>query len=102
MEYTESKDSFLHNAEEDLDLVHPRGMKRSVVETEPITVTPIESSPSIVFAVVVDIEIIPNNMNSLSRIAASNQFHEFEKVRGLASSSYAGDDVARMHIQCGK
>jgi hypothetical protein len=51
VEHAVSEHAFLNNAEEYLDLVDPGRVNRSVEEAKPITVTPIELVPSLVFAI---------------------------------------------------
>jgi hypothetical protein len=53
----------LQDAEEQLELVHPRGVLRRVVEHEAMVVAGIEGGPALLGPVKVDVEAIPDDMH---------------------------------------
>jgi hypothetical protein len=85
VEHTVAEEALLHNAEEDLDLVDPGGMKRRVDKAESVAVTTIESSPASGFAVVMNIEVIPDDVDFLSGVPPRHRGHELEDVVRLAA-----------------
>src|SRR5262245_32570024 len=59
--------SAMEDGEEQLDLVHPGRVDRRVVEMEPTPVAPIESSPALHGTVKMDVQVVPDHMNLLTR-----------------------------------
>ena len=102
VEHTVSEHAFLNDAEEDLDLVDPRGVNRSVEEAEAIAVMPIETLPSLVFAFQMNVEIIPDDVELLSRIPACHGLHEIHDIDVLPAFAHFSVDVARVGIERGK
>ena len=85
VEHAVSEHAFLNDAEEDLDLVDPRGVNRSVEEAKPITVTPIELPPALVFAIMMYVEVVPDDVDFLFRVQTRNGLHKVQEVGGLAT-----------------
>ena len=102
VEHAVSEHAFLNNAEEYLDLVDPGRVNRSVEEAKPITVTPIELVPSLVFAITMNVEIVPDDIDLLSWVPARYGLHEIQDVDGFTPLAYFGVNVARMRIKCGE
>lgn len=98
VEHAVSEHAFLNDAEEDLDLVDPRGVNRSVEEAEPITVTPIETLPSLVFTIKMDVEIVPDDVDPLFGVPARYGLHEIHDVDALAPFANFGVNVACVGI----
>ena len=98
VEHAVSEHAFLNDAEEDFDLVDPRGVNRSVEEAEPIPVTPIETLPSLVFAIEMDVEIVPDDVDLLFWIAARYGLHEIQDVGGFAALANIGVNVACVRV----
>jgi hypothetical protein len=57
------QDSALQQGEPDLDLVDPRRVNRRVDEVKAVAVAFVEPGPPLVLAVVVDIEVIPDDID---------------------------------------
>ena len=85
VEYAVAKYAFLYDAEENLDLVDPGRMQGCVNKAESIAVSSIESLPASVFSVEMDIEVVPDDVDFLSRIVPRYRLHEFKDVVRLAA-----------------
>src|SRR5436190_972071 len=64
-EVTVANDPPVQDREPDLDLIHPRGVLRCVEDVVAPDVACVESRPSVVLAVVVDVEIVPDHVDLL-------------------------------------
>jgi len=98
VEHSVSEHAFLNDAEEDLDLVDPRSVNRSVEEAKSITVTPIETLPSLGFAIKMDVEIVPDDVDLLPWVLARYGIHEIQDVEGFAALANLGVNVACMGV----
>ena len=83
------------NAEPDLDLVDPRRVQWRMQEMKPSTMLPIKLIPSFT---VMDIQVIPNNVDRSFWDMIRDLGHELQKAIGSASSN-AANDLARLNIE---
>src|SRR5947209_11548764 len=78
-EVTVLENPAMKDGEPDLDLIHPRGVLGGVDEMESAAVALGESLPRLA---IVDIEIVPDDIDVAGRIAASDRLHEGGQVIG--------------------
>ena len=82
----------------DLDLVDPRGMNRSMDEVEAASVPFVELFPPLTM---VDVEVVPDNVDLPMGIAACDGVHERQQIVGGAPRYYLSDDSARRGLERG-
>ena len=95
----------LQDGEPDFDLVRPRRMLRRVDECEAAAVALVELRPSLVFAVAVNVEVVPND-GDRPGVSLGDHFHEVDEVtagaRRVAVGKYlTRGDVERSHHDAG-
>ena len=98
VEHTVAEHALLHNAEKNLDLVNPGSMERRVDKAESVAVTTIESSPASGFAVVMNIEVIPDDVDFLFPVAPRNRRHEVEYVVRLSARSNLSINLSGVRV----
>lgn len=98
VEQAVAEDSFVNNAEEDFNLVDPGGMERCVVKAETMSVASVESFPSIVFTVFMNVEVIPDDVDFLLGKPTRHCFHEFNDIGDLSARPNFGINLSSMGI----
>jgi putative transposase len=94
-----AKYALLHDTEEELDLVDPGGMQRSVVETEAVAVPRIETGPPLLGTIEMNVQVIPDDVYIARRVTAGELFHELHQVGGLPVLARLAVDLAGMWIE---
>jgi len=94
------QNSPLENRKPDLDLIDPGSMYRRINELESTVVPSIESAPTVVFAFLVDIQVVPNNKYTPIGVQSSNQLEKPHDRPGISPLDDLGDHVSRAHIEC--
>src|SRR5579872_4083151 len=69
LEAAVTQDAPLQDAEPNLDLVDPGGMQRSVDKVQPVAVLLVEPRPAGVAAVVVQVEVVPDDVDPTTLVA---------------------------------
>src|SRR5919198_3397948 len=70
----------LDDAEEEFDLVNPGAVLGSVMEYESLIVPLIELGPTAIRPVVMNVEVVPDDVDGACRIAPGDLFHEGHQV----------------------
>ena len=99
METPPAKTFSLEDAEEKLDLVDPGGVLGGVVEDEAIAVPSIEADPALLSPVVVNVQVIPDDMDGLVGILTGNPGHEAPEVSSGPGWTALLDDTSSVHGQ---
>lgn len=94
-----AQEAFVQDAEEQLDLVDPGSVDGCVVEMEAIAVSLVEACPALILAVVVDVEIVPDDMYRAFWIALRDFFHERYQVLACASTANLPEDFAGLGLE---
>jgi hypothetical protein len=71
-----SDDAALKNREPDFDLIHPRGVLGRIDKVESTAVHLVELGPAFIFAVVVNIEIVRDDIDVAIGVASRKRLHE--------------------------
>src|SRR5882762_8066226 len=85
----------LQDAEPDLDLVHPRSMKRREDEVEPSAVALVELLPS---RAAVDVEVVPNDVDGSLRVLLRECLHEAQEILRTSPASTMGEHLAGARV----
>ena len=97
---TTAKDVSLQDRKENLDLIDPGRMDRRVVKHEDAVLCGIELRLTLVFAVIVDIEVIPDDMDLLrALIRVSHCVHEGYEIVRCVRRVTSADYVSRCNVQ---
>lgn len=96
------EDAALKDREPDLDLVHPGRMLRRVHEVEAATVAPVEARPALVGAIIMDIEVVPDHVDGLARVATGQFVHEGHQCVGASVRNDAPENAPTAHVEGGQ
>jgi hypothetical protein len=93
--------AFLQDGKPNLDLIEPGRVNRRVDEMEPISVAFVEFRPALVGAVVVRVEVVPDDVDVAGRLVRGKLLQEGHSlVRGTMVDDFA-DDLAGGHLESG-
>jgi hypothetical protein len=106
LEAAVAQDAALKDAEPDLDLVDPRGMQRRVDEAEAISVLLVEPRPASVTSVVVQVEVVPDDVDTATLVAlpsacmkaSSARASRCRTTRPNTSPVRMSKDASREHV----
>jgi hypothetical protein len=94
-----SQNAPLEDGEPNLDLIQPRCMQRRVHEIEATAVSSVESAPPVVLALLVNVEVVPDDNDALSRIMARDGLQKaYERIR-VASHDHLSEHLPGAHIE---
>jgi hypothetical protein len=97
-----AKHTLLDAREEQLDLVEPGGVQGRVVEVETRAVARVEAGPAFVRTIVVNVEIVPDDVDLALRVLLRDPLHEPKKVLGFTLPGDLRDHVARLGVERGE
>src|SRR5580700_181980 len=99
LEAAVAQDTALKDAEPDLDLIDPRGMQRRVDEAEAMSVLLVEPRPACVASVVVQVEVVPDDVDTSAFVALREPVHEGQKCTRVAVPNDATEDFTRADVE---
>src|SRR5579883_1531373 len=99
LEAAVAQDTALKDAEPDLDLVDPGGMQRGVDEAEATSVVLVEPRPPSVTAVVVQVEVVPDDVDTSAVVALRERVHERQQGTRIAVPNDATEHLPRADVE---
>src|SRR5579872_648154 len=99
LEAAVTQDAPLQDAEPNLDLVDPGGMQRSVDKVEPVAVLLVEPRPAGVAAVVVQVEVVPDDVDPTTLVALRERVHEGQQCTRITVPDDATEHLARADVE---
>ena len=96
------EDAALQDRKPDLDLVHPRCVLGRVHESKSAAMSCIELLPTIVDSVVVDIEVVPDDVNRPFGVATRKLVHEGHERVGASVRDHATEYARRLRVVGGQ
>lgn len=98
-----SQTTSAQDREEDLDLIHPRGVQWGVAEHKLPPVPLVEPGPTLTWSIQVDIEVVPNHDHlSGPVIMRSHALHEVHKILSLAGVSATSKHLTSANVKGGQ
>lgn len=94
-----SEHSALEDREPELDLIDPRGVNRRVEKFKPTAVALVEPHPSLVAAVVMDVEIVPDNDDASTGMATRDRIEKAHDGGRIAVVNDATEYTAGANIE---
>ena len=91
----------LQDAEEKFDLVDPRRVDGRVMEVEPPAVALVEACPTLAGAIVVDVQVVPDDVDLLAGQQFGQRLHELDEVLRRAIGAYLPVDPAGVDVEGG-
>src|SRR5258708_5084920 len=99
LEAAVAHDTSLKDAEPDLELSDPRGRQRRVDEAKAMSVLLVEPRPACVASVVVQVEVVPDNVDTTVFVALRECVHEGQKCTRVAVPNDATEDLTRADVE---
>jgi len=99
LEASVAEDATLEDAEPDLDLIDPRGVQRRVDEAEAMPVLPVEPRPARITTVVVQVEVVPDDVDASALVALGERVHEGQECARVAVPHDATEDLPRANVE---
>src|SRR6266542_2977115 len=93
------EEATLEDREPNLDLIHPGCVLGRVNELKAFAMASIEPTPPMIGSVIVDVEVVPHDVDLLARIAACDLLHEADQCFGAAMWNYARQDSAGLDLE---
>lgn len=94
-----AQNAALKDTEPDLDLIDPGGMQRRVDEAKARSVRLIEPRPAGVAPVVVQIEIVPDDVDTAVFVVLGERAHEGQQCTRVAVRNDATEDLTGADIE---
>lgn len=94
-----AQNTALKDAEPDLDLVDPGGMQRGVNEAKAMSVLPVESRPASLASVVVQVEVVPDDVDTAALVAMREGVHEGQQCARVAVANDAPEDLTGADVE---
>ena len=99
LEAAVAKDTALKDAEPDLDLVDPGRMQRGVDEAEAMPVFSIEPRPARVAPLVVQVEVVPDDVDAAPLVTLCERVHEGQQRTRIAVPNDATEHRSRADVE---
>src|SRR5579864_17764 len=99
LEAAVAQNTALKDAEPDFDLIDPGGMQRRVDEAKAMPVLPVEPRPAGVASVVVQVEVVPDDVDTAAFIALRERMHEGQQCTRVAVPNDAPEDLTRADVE---
>src|SRR6516225_4374321 len=97
-----AQNTALKDAEPDLDLIDPRGMQRRVDEAKAMSVFLVEPRPAGVASVVVQVEVVPDDVDAAALVALRELVHEGQQCTCVAMPNDATENLTRADVEGGE
>jgi hypothetical protein len=99
LETAVAQDTALKDAEPDLDLIDPGGMQRRVDKAEAMSMLLVEPRPTSVASVVVQVEVVPNDVDTAAIVALCERVHEGQQCTRIAVPNDATEHLPGTDVE---
>jgi len=99
LEAAVAQDTALKDAEPDLDLIDPGGMQRRVDKAEAMSMLLVEPRPASVASVVVQVEVVPYDVDTAAVVALRERVHEGQQCMRIAVPNDATEHLPGADVE---